>query len=243
MAWGSTSRSNDQTPAVFLERYLSERREQVPALEPRVVISLDGANEVSAAIRTQYAGAPMRFDLTRKSYRREKPRLFAGIGKWLAYRFERLKIVRYLRESRPPGLDAYAPPPPRELARAYRRALEHLSDITRADGAIALPVLQPMVVLPGAKPLTPFEMEITRHEDKQMPGRNAYYQACFAEFRKMFEELRAERPDLRLLDASQVFVSEPGVTFTDPAHLTQLGRQLLIQAIGARLIEALDGRP
>ena len=237
MAWGSTSRSNDQTPAVFLERYLSERREQVPALEPRVVISLDGANEVSAAIRTQYAGAPMRFDLTRKSYRKEKPRLFAGIGKWLAYRFERLKIVRYLRESRPPGLDAYAPPPPRELARAYRRALEHLSDITRADGAIALPVL------PGAKPLTPFEMEITRHEDKQMPGRNAYYQACFAEFRKMFEELRAERPDLRLLDASQVFVSEPGVTFTDPAHLTQLGRQLLIQAIGARLIEALDGRP
>ena len=34
----------------------------------------------------------------------------------------------------------------------------------------------------------------------------------------------------------------PEVTFTDPAHLTQLGRELLIQAIGERLIQGLDGR-
>ncbi|GAG21343.1 unnamed protein product [marine sediment metagenome] len=124
---------------------------------------------------------------------------------------------------------------------AKGRALEHLSDIARADGAIALPVLQPMVVLPDAKPLSPFESEIMRHEDKQMPGRNAYYEECFAEFRKMFEGLGAKRPDLLLLDATQVFASETEVTFTDPAHLTHLGRELLTQAIGERLIGALDG--
>jgi hypothetical protein len=271
VAWGATARSNDQTPAAFLERYLNQRRDEVPALrgkrievlnvgvsgyvawqsvlsysinhralQPRVVISLDGANEVSAAIRTRYAGAPMRFDLTRKSYRREKPRLLAGIGKWLAYRFERSKIVRFARETRPPDMDAYQPPRPGEVASAYRRALEHLSDIARADGAIALPVLQPIAALSDAKPLTPFESEIIRHEAKQTPGRNAYYEECFAEFRKMFEELGAERPDLLLLDATQVFASETEVTFTDPAHLTQLGRELLAQAIGERLIEGLD---
>ena len=53
----------------------------------------------------------------------------------------------------------------------------------------------------------------------------------------------ATKPDLLLLDATQVFASETEVTFTDAAHLTQLGRELLTQAIGERLIEGLDVGP
>jgi hypothetical protein len=97
-----------------------------------------------------------------------------------------------------------------------------------------------MVMLSDAKPLTPSELETIRHQDKQMPGRNAYTEKCFAEFRKMFEELGAERPDLLLLDATRVFASETEVTFADPAHLTQLGRELLTRAIGQRLVGGLE---
>ena len=97
VAWGSTSRSNDQTPAAFLERYLTEQRDQVPALRGKRIEVLNG-----------------------------------GVPAYVAWQSALSYTINH-------------------------RALENLSDITRVEGALALPVLQPMVVLPDPKPLTSFE--------------------------------------------------------------------------------------
>jgi hypothetical protein len=204
-------------------------------LRPAVVISLDGANDVSAAIRTGEAGAPMRWDVVRGAYLDPEPRL-AG---WLVHRARRLKIVELVRTLRPPALEDFSPPAPAAVAAAYRGALELLADAARAEGALAVGVLQPVASLAGAKPLAPFERELVAHYEAECPGSSAYYEASFGAMREMYAALAAERPELVLLDATRVFAAQAGIAFTDPTHLSQVGVEQLAAAIGEGLLEGL----
>jgi lysophospholipase L1-like esterase len=223
-------------------------------LEPDVIISLDGANEVMAAIRSGRAGVPARYSERIKPFVAEKPTLWGNLREWLVYRFHRMKIVRYLngreeprlaitrllRRRGPRTIDAYGPPTVDEVSEAYRRALEFLSDLARADGALVVPVLQPMSILTGTKPLDPSESDLVRTHEAEIPGQNAYYNRSFAAFRAMFEELADERPDLLLLDATGVFADRAEVIYVDQCHLTQRGREILAEWIGSALLERLN---
>jgi hypothetical protein len=192
---------------------------------------------VSAAIRTGEAGAPMRWDVVRGAYLSPEPTLSG----WLVHRALRLKIVELVRALRPPALADFAPPAPAAVAAAYRGALELLADSARAEGALAMGVLQPVASLAGAKPLAPFEREVVAHYEAECPGSGAYYEASFGAMRETVAALEAERPELLLLDATRVFAAQPGIAFTDPTHLSQVGVEQLAAAIGERLLERLGG--
>lgn len=213
------------------------------ALGAQVVISLDGSNDVSGAIRNGEAGVPMRYHLTKRLYLDERPRLLRDLGRWVATRVQRSKLALFLRQLDPPSVQELGAPAPEAVARAYRGALVHLADAARREGALALGVFQPVSVLAEGKPLHPYEAAVNAHEDADMPGRSAYFRACAAAVRAVFAELAAARPDLLLLDATGAFDGVPEVTFADPAHLMPAGRRHLARAIATRLLEGLERKP
>lgn len=212
------------------------------ALEPQVVVSLDGSNDISSAIRNGEPGVPARYELTRRLYLDERPRLLRDLWRWLAYRVQRSKLALFVRQLDPPSVAELGAPPPEAVASAYRGALQHLADVARREGALAMGVFQPVSLLAEGKPLHPFEAAVNAHEDADMPGRSAYFRACAGAVRAMFVELAAARPDLLLLDATHAFDGVAEITFADPAHLVPAGNLHLARAIAARLLERLEGR-
>ena len=230
-AWGHNAATNEDTISAHMERWFAAHGGEHPLLadlrvevlnggvpgyvswqsalayaidrrrlKPAVVVAIDGANDVHSAIRRRSAGGPL------SSVRAERgagvtESLLGAFGAWWEYRTGRMKCVRLVEALRPETLEERAPPPPEEVAAAYKRALELLADVARVDGALAVGVLQPMSIVAGTKPLTEFEQAVARMHDQRMPGRNAYYERCWAAFRGMFAELGAEREDLALVDA------------------------------------------
>jgi len=209
------------------------------ALRPHAVVSLDGSNDISGAVRNGVAGAPMRYRLTRRLYLRERPELLRGIGDWILYRLQRSKLALLFERLDPPSVAELGAPPPEAVARAYAAALRHLSETARAEGAAALGVFQPVSHLVRGKPLDPFERAVNEHEERDMPGRDAWYRACAEAIRAEFERLAAERPGLWLLDANAAFAGASEIAFTDPAHLTPAGNRLLARAMADALLEGL----
>lgn len=209
-------------------------------LRPRMIVILDGANDYYASIKLGDVGLPMRFDVTRKSYLRPKPTFTSAVGGWLAHRFHRLQLRRYLARRRRATLEELQPPSAERVAAAYRDALLHLSAMAGADGVQVVPVLQPLAVIPDTKTLTRFEEEIVRIHDRKMPGINAAYVAVYDELWKVMTALGAAQPQLAPLDARRAFADEPGPTYVDYCHLTPRGRELLSAFIGAWLFEQLD---
>ncbi len=210
------------------------------ALGPHVVISLDGSNDVSSAIKNGEVGVPMRYELTKRSYLDERPRLLRDLWRWLAYRVQRSKLALFVRQLDAPSVEELGAPAPQAVAGADRAALLHLADAARRDGALAMGVFQPVSVLAEGKPLAPFEVAVNAHEDADMPGRSAYFRACAASVRAAFDELASARPDLWLLDATHAFDGVEEITFADPAHLMPAGQRHLARAIAARLLERLE---
>lgn len=213
------------------------------ALRPHAVVSLDGSNDISGAVRNGVAGAPMRYALTKRIYLRERPEFWRGLGAWALYRLQRSKLGLLLERLDPPSVAELGAPPPEEVARAYAAALRHLAETARAEGAVALGVFQPVSHLVSGKPLDPFERAVNEHEERDMPGRNAWYRDCAAAIRREFETLRRERPELELLDANAAFDGATEITFTDPAHLTPAGNRLLARAIADTLLRGLLRAP
>jgi lysophospholipase L1-like esterase len=211
-------------------------------LDPRLIVTLDGANDYYAAILSQQVGAPMRFRANAQSYLASKPTLSEAIGGWFRYRVHELKLAKYLRRLRRPSLAELAPPVAAEVVEDYRQALEHLADIAAIENAAVMPVLQPMLILPDAKPLTDFERQSIRYYDLQIPGINAAYDEVFEAIRKMFAQLDAERAEVFPFDATGVFSDETAITYVDHCHLTPRGRYLLAAAVGERILEILDQR-
>ena len=211
-------------------------------LGSRLIVTLDGANDYYAAIVSQQVGVPMRFRVSEQAYLASTPTFSEAIGGWLRYRVHKLKIAKYLRHLRRPSLAELAPPTAAEVVEGYRHALEHLADIAVIEDAAVMPVLQPMLILPDAKPLTEFERQSIAYYDLKIPGINAAYDGVFEAIRKMFDQLDAERAEVFPFDATGVFADEAAITYVDHCHLTPRGRYLLAAAVGERILEILDER-
>ncbi|MCH2169748.1 SGNH/GDSL hydrolase family protein [Myxococcota bacterium] len=260
-AWSYTARNNDETLAVVLERKLAAHLASHPdfqgrrvevlnagvpgyvawqsalsytlrhrKLAPHAVVSLEGSNDISGAITNAQAGVPMRYFLTRDLYLRERPELWRDLRRWATHRLQRAKLGQFLQQLDPPDVSELGAPAPEEVAAAYGRALEHLAEQTRADGARLLVVLQPVSSLTLGKPLTGFEQAVNAHEDAVMPGRNDYYARSARQMRGVLEELET-RPGVATLDGNLAFDGVSRVAFTDPVHLTPIGREHLAAAM------------
>ena len=273
VAWGYSALRDEDTVAAELERYLSSHRERSPVLrdrtievlnggvpgyvawqgalayslrhrklQPRLIVALDGANEYAAAVNTGVAGVPLRFhpDVHSDSPR---PTLLGAVGGWAHYRLERLQLAKYVERARRPSLAERSPPSAQEVADRYGEALDYLADITSLEHAVLVPVLQPLAILPGTKPLSAFEQQLVDHHDRLVPGINAAFGESYAANRRMYADLAARRPEVLPLDATRAFADEPEITYVDHCHLTPRGRRLLAAAIGDWILERLDHRP
>jgi hypothetical protein len=267
VAYGYNAVDDDATLAMRLERLLDQSASGYPALagrrvevlnggvpsyvawqealayshrwrplRPDAVVLLDGVNDVVSAIRLGAAGLPMRFDPDQRAFGKVR------LTPWLRDRWSRLWFRELTRALWPRTLAEYPPPPVAEVVTAWRRALEHVADIARADASLALVVLQPSALLPDSKPLTEFERALVEHNDRAMPGQNAYFIEAYAAMRRMLAELAAGREDLGAFDATGVFAGEPAVCYTDAYHLTLRGDELLAQAMRDALLRRLDAR-
>jgi lysophospholipase L1-like esterase len=209
-------------------------------LEPHVVIMLNGANDVAAVLKSNHPGWPLQFDGSAMPFLPREPTLLGELGTWLHYRFQKMKLVRWVRGFRMKPIERENVPAPGEVAAAYRDALVLISDIARIDGALAMPVLQPLAILPGTKPLTEFERELVAYDDAMRPGVNAYYDDVYRAFRGVLSELGRQRPDLLAVDASHAYADVEEIAYTDHCHLTPTGRRVLAEAIGEALLARLD---
>lgn len=210
---------------------------------PHAVVTLDGTNDVHAAVRTGKVGWPMRYVPSKDAYGAGKPSLGDALGTWARYRAERLKFVRWIRESRSPTLTDKAPPPIDDVVAEYRRAMELLGDLTGAEGARLMMVLQPMAILPDTKPLTPFEERVVEHTDGVIVGQNDYYARCFDAFRPMLRTVADARPHVASVDATRVFADFEAAAYTDDCHLTLEGRKRLARFVSDALLGHLAATP
>jgi hypothetical protein len=273
VAWGYTAVSDEETIAVALARHLNARRRTHPVLRertievlngavpgyvawqgalayalrhrrlgPHLVVALDGANEYAAAVNSGVAGVPLRFDPNPPS-RSPRPTLLGVLGDWSSYRLGRLQLAKYLEHARRPSLAERAPPSGEAVARSHGEALDHLADLASLEGAVVVPVLQPLAILPGSKPLTPFEQRLVEHHERQVPGINAAFAETYAATRRVFAELAARRPAVLPLDATSVFAGVQEIAYVDHCHLTPLGRERLAAAIGDWILERLGDGP
>ena len=152
-------------------------------LAPAWIVSLDGTNDVAAAIINGRAGVPMRYRVTESAYLAVEPNPFHAFGRWLLAGARELHTVRAVERLRPKPLAAFGPPPATEVAAQLRAATAYLNHAATREGARVLTVLQPMVILPDTKPLSDFERAIVVEHDHRMPGRNAYYAESYAAMR------------------------------------------------------------
>ncbi len=211
-------------------------------LSPAWIVSLDGTNDVAAAIINGRAGVPLRYRATESAYLAVEPNPLQVFGRWLLAAARELHTVRAFQRLRPVPLSAYGPPAPADVAAQLRDATAYLNHAAQREGARVLTVLQPMVILPDSKPLTEFERQIVVEHDHRMPGRNAYYADSYAEMRAALAELPRERGGAPLwLDATDVFADTAEVAYTDDCHMTPLGHRLLAERIADGWIAAQGG--
>jgi lysophospholipase L1-like esterase len=211
-------------------------------LEPAWIVSLDGTNDVAAAIINGRAGVPMRYRVTESAYLAIEPSPGDALWRWLLSAARELKVVKVFERLRPKPVSAYGPAPTAEVAAQLRDAAAFLNDAVQRDGARALVVLQPMVILPDTKPLTEFERQVVVEHDQRMPGRNAYYAESYAAIRAALTALARERGNgFRWLDATDAFAATAEPAYTDHCHLTPLGHRRLAQRIAEGWIAAQGG--
>jgi lysophospholipase L1-like esterase len=209
-------------------------------LSPAWIVSLDGTNDVAAAIINGRAGVPMRYRATESAYLAVEPSPFQALGRWLMAGAHELRTVKAFERLRPKPLSAYGPPPPSEVGAQLRAATAYLRHAATREGARVLTVLQPMVLLPDTKPLTEFEQQIVVEQDHRMPGRNAYYAESYAAMRAALADLARESGGLPVwLDATRVYADTPDVAYTDDCHLTPVGQRRLAEAIADAWIAAV----
>jgi hypothetical protein len=227
------------------------------ALEPDVIISIDGFNDTLSALDTGMAGVPLRYRNVNTAYAITRPSFFGGLWSWLCYRVQRMKIVRYLNPRYRPTLQItrllgnwkprtppdQTPPPAEDVRDAYRDAMEFLSDLARIDGALLVPVLQPTSTLEGTKPLHPLEVWLAEVFFADRPDQNPYFEESYALFRTALSELAADRPNVLPIDATYVFEDTEEIAYTDQCHFTQTGRAIFVARIGSALLERLDAPP
>jgi len=194
-------------------------------LQPDVVVTIDGVNEVFGSIYTRRTGPPIDDE--------------ASFGRWLKRRLVKMKVVKLYKRLVSPTLDHDGLPTPAEITDAYARSLARIEQLARADGALFVPVLQPTLAIEGAKLLTPYEEQLQQLNENLGIGVNAHFEACYRLFRDLFARLATRGDDVIAIDASMAFAGEHEVCFVDSCHLTDRARRALAAFIGERLVAAL----
>jgi lysophospholipase L1-like esterase len=208
-------------------------------LSPAWIFSLDGTNDIAAAIINGRAGVPMRYRATESAYLAVEPDPLASLGRWLLAGARELHTVRAFERLRPKPIAAYHPADPADVAAQLRDATAYLNHAATREGARVLTVLQPMVILPDTKPLSDLERAIVVEHDHRMPGRNAYYAESYAAMRGALAALASERGDFRWFDATQAFSDLTEVAYVDDCHLTVAGQRRLAERIADAWLAAL----
>lgn len=209
-------------------------------LAPAWIVSLDGTNDVAAAIINGRAGVPMRYRATESAYLGVEPSPLQAFGRWLLAGARELHTVRAFARLRPEPIAAYHPADPADVAAQLRDATAYLNHAATREGARVLTVLQPMVILPDTKPLSELEQAIVVEQDHRMPGRNAYYAESYAAMRGALAALASERGDFLWFDASAAFAGMTEVAYVDDCHLTTAGQRRLAERIADVWLAALE---
>ena len=265
-AWGAGATSDEATIAATLARRLNaaggRRFEVINAadsgyqttqnfivawsrvldLEPDVIVTLDGYNDVYAGLLNREAGFPQNYAELKAKLERNGPlhHLWAAaLGPLESSRFLQKasgKLAQVLRPA--PRLTAEGHPTvyanPREVARIFGRNLEYLDVLAQSRGVRTLFALQPALGV-GAKRLSPAEQDLLRSHDRYIPGYSRYLGAAYALLVEELGRLRAQRR-ARTLDLVDVFADGTDTAFWDGVHFGDGGHQ----AIAARLGRELD---
>jgi lysophospholipase L1-like esterase len=204
------------------------------------IVSLDGTNDIAAAIINGRAGVPMRFRLTESAYLAVVPKPGEALWRWLVARARELRVVKAVERLRPAPVAKLTSVTPAEVAAQLREAIEFLDSAAQNSGARVLTVLQPMAILPDTKPLTEFERQIVVEHERRMPGRNAYYAESYAAMREALAALERERAGaFQWLDATNAFAQTADVAYSDHCHLTPIGHRTLAERIADGWIAAV----
>ena len=203
------------------------------------VITLDGTNDVAAAIINGRAGVPMRFRLTESAYLAVVPKPGEALWRWLVEGARELRVVKAAERLRPAPVAQLTSVKPAEVAVQLREAIAFLDRSAQSSGARVLTVLQPMAILPDTKPLTEFERQIAVEHEHRMPGRNAYYAESYAAIREALAALERERAGaFQWLDATDAFAQTTDTAYSDHCHLTPIGHRMLAERIAEGWIAA-----
>jgi len=136
--------------------------------------------------------------------------------------------------SRGPAFDGHGRAYQEFSAETWANASRVLADLAKGGGFAYFHFLQPNQYVPGAKPFTPTE--------RKLYLTNALYQRIVPTgYRQLRESGRQlARRGVRFFDLSPIFSETTDTVFADDCcHMNALGRRLLADAIGRRIVDAL----
>lgn len=123
------------------------------------------------------------------------------------------------------------------------KMLERLALILRSEDVEGIFVLQPMLILERERAMPPIERKLFEFNvDSWVPN----YEAFSHEAVKLVASLTrktVERHDAHFVDSTRVFTNAEGQIFTDYAHLTPLGNQILARHIAEYVIPIVRNVP
>ena len=236
--WQSVIVLNAGVPAYVSRQAALYYARRLRVFDAHLVVSLDGVNDINASLSSD-AGAPLFWNGGSDFFRRHPQALFRSIPRWVRYRLERSKLNRLRKILKPAPIEEYGAPSPREVGEAYFDTLHYLSTLTALDGTIFVPVLQPACLFDQDKPLTPFERELARLHETEIPGRNRFFETSYAAMKDTFPRISEAFDQVFPLDSRKDFQDETNHCFADCYHLTPRGIELLAEYVGTHLLQLL----
>ena len=207
-------------------------------LRPHWIVTLDGVNDVRAALSTRVAGSPMHAMANRGPVFHRRLGLFAAARIWLDHRVAASRTAKWLEQRRQHELTDQSVPDPDNVARLHRDAMAALTDLAARDRASVLCVLQPMLLLPERKSLTDFEEAFRQWYEGTLVGQTHYYIQCYDAMLTALRRLGERRPAFHVHDATDAFADLSELAYYDHCHLTLRGRTALAEHIAERLWQA-----
>ena len=198
-----------------------------PPIQPHVLLSLDGANDLEHRLRVRKAGefylnSTYELFLTRP--------LIAPLGYLLAQSQLYNGMVRLSQRGRIGPVDQYADAIP-----VYVEAQRSLNVLAKGMGSLRLMVLQPFSAF--KTPLSSEEAAFGLYK-----YREEVEKALYSRTHEQLATLSA-RDGVAYLDARFIYQSVPERIFTDDVHLTPEGYGRLAEAIASALADAVRGQP
>ena len=234
--WKSVIVLNAGVPAYVSRQAALYYARSLRSFDAHLVVSLDGVNDINAALNTN-VGAPLFWNGGSDFFRRQPRALTQSLPRWIRYRLARSKFNRLRTILNPASLDQDLSPSPQEIAASYFDSLHYLATLTSLDGAVLVPVLQPVCLFDQEKPLTSFERVLGQLHERDMPGRNRFFMNSYEEIRSTLQRLSETFDQVFPLDARKAFQAETEHCFADCYHLTPQGIELLAEYIGEHLLE------